>query len=592
MKAYFYGLLHSQSEGWSWEVSLHPGTDQKNWSELYGASCRIVEIRPFLSFGQAMELREYLRTQGAFTDLDWVIGVAQEFVSVRFAGSLKLEARDVGSIVGKGDEPVYGQWGVLQGKALLFEEVQALLASRGWSWNKEQILAWLQQGYLKGALRYSHGVVGRWEQRGWLRRKRWTYRCNRCGNGQLYWADCPSCGKECPYCEACLTMGRSRYCGVLILGGEEARSGKFAETALERHLEPWGLSDAQATASLDGLRFLARDSSVQSNNRFLIWAVTGAGKTEMIFPLVDYILARQGRVLIATPRKDVVLELDPRLRRAFPCASVVTLYGGSAQKWEQGSITLATTHQLLRFQEAFDLVIIDEIDAFPYHNNPMLEYAASKACKSSGSYILLSATPPSKLKKAANSGKLLNTRVPVRYHRNPLPVPMQIDIPRLSKLIAVGVVPVNLRKRLSESIDRGAQIFVFVPRIKWVDPFVSLLGRLFPGIKIDGTSSKDEVRSEKVLKFRGGEIRILVTTTILERGVTVPKSDVFIIGAEDELFDEAALVQMAGRAGRSKDDPVGRVVFAGSERTRAQVQAVKEIKQMNKIAKKRGYLIQ
>jgi competence protein ComFA len=93
-----------------------------------------------------------------------------------------------------------------------------------------------------------------------------------------------------------------------------------------------------------------------------------------------------------------------------------------------------------------------------------------------------------------------------------------------------------------------------------------------------------------VMAFRNREIRLLVTTTILERGVTVPKSDVFILDADSELFDEAALIQMAGRAGRSKDDPAGRVVFAAPQWTRSQSLAVRQIKAMNRIARKGGYL--
>ncbi len=131
---------------------------------------------------------------------------------------------------------------------------------------------------------------------------------------------------------------------------------------------------------------------------------------------------------------------------------------------------------------------------------------------------------------------------------------------------------------------------MFVSRIWHIKPFVTLLRGKFPALSIEGTSSQDEERSNKVLAFRSGEIRILVTTTILERGVTVPKSDVYILDADSELFDEASLVQMAGRAGRSKDDPNGIVVFASPEWTSAQRAAVKQIKSMNKIAIKSGFL--
>ncbi|MBW7462117.1 DNA/RNA helicase, partial [Paenibacillus sepulcri] len=124
-------------------------------------------------------------------------------------------------------------------------------------------------------------------------------------------------------------------------------------------------------------------------------------KTEMIFPLIEACLQQGGRALIATPRRDVVLELDPRLRKAFPGTTVVTLYGGSTQRWEYGELTIATTHQLFRFRHAFDLVVIDELDAFPYHNDPMLQYAAGHVCKPGGTTVLLSATPPAQLRRAA-----------------------------------------------------------------------------------------------------------------------------------------------------------------------------------------------
>ena len=63
----------------------------------------------------------------------------------------------------------------------------------------------------------------------------------------------------------------------------------------------------------------------------------------------------------------------------------------------------------------------------------------------------------------------------------------------------------------------------------------------------------------------------------------MPKSDVFIMDADSKLFDEAALLQMAGRAGRSKDDPAGKVYFAAKEITQSQKEAIRQIRQMNRI---------
>jgi competence protein ComFA len=261
-----------------------------------------------------------------------------------------------------------------------------------------------------------------------------------------------------------------------------------------------------------------------------------------------------------------------------------------------GSITLATTHQLLRCHEAFDLVLIDELDAFPYHNNPMLLYAAAKSRKPDGVTVLLSATPPPDLQRQAAYNRLPHARVPVRFHRHPLPVPIRVAANTLPYWLHKEAIPKRVLALIKHSVDRGAQLFVFVPYISDVEGLVklfrdsaSLLG--LPLEAVEGTSSKDPARSDKVIAFRNRTIRLLVTTTILERGVTVPKSDVFVLSADNPQFDSAALVQMAGRAGRSADDPYGYVYFAGKEMTISQRDAIRQIRRMNTIAKRKGYLL-
>nr|WP_245583128.1 helicase-related protein [Paenibacillus daejeonensis] len=392
-------------------------------------------------------------------------------------------------------------------------------------------------------------------------------------------------------------MGKARECELLVRGGlAQRKRGTSAgpEAALAERLQRWGLSPAQQAAAGQALRYIEQAPPAAGwgpERAFLLWAVTGAGKTEMIFPLIDSVLQRGGRALVATPRRDVVLELDPRIRRAFPEASVVTLYGGSEQRWEQGQITLATTHQLMRFDSAFDLVVVDEIDAYPFHGDEMLYYAAGKVRAPQGVQVLLSATPPGPLRRAARSGRLAHASVPVRYHRHPLPVPQLLRIPSVVELIKRRMIPAPLKRVMETSLTRGAQLFVFIQQIRHIEPLVALLTQVFPGTVIEGTSSQDPDRTARVMRFRSCEIRLLVTTTILERGVTVPRSDVIILDADGKLFDDASLIQMAGRAGRSGDDPRGRVVFCSPARNRAQASAVRQIRYMNRIAKRRGYLL-
>ncbi|WP_338026217.1 DEAD/DEAH box helicase [Cohnella algarum] len=479
--------------------------------------------------------------------------------------------------------------------------------------------------------------------------RRAKLRCRRCGSGEerMRRTACASCGSAaCAVCEACIAMGRSRECGLLVLGlprraereqpsasvsgrplpadgRPRSLSGSTDFSVFSRpvdgeraplFVDRWGLSPAQLRASEAAVRFLRGDgpgeplnslnrllprafrrSNRTQSRRFLLWAVTGAGKTEMIFPLLQEVLDRGGRTLVATPRRDVVLELAPRLAKAFPDVGLAVLYGGSEDRWTNAPLTLATTHQLLRFQEAFDLVLVDELDAFPYHNDPMLHYAAEKARRADGSTVFLSATPPASMQREVKRGGLPCARVPVRFHRHPLPVPVRLNVPPIYKWIGRGQVPASLKRLADESVRRGAQLFVFVPYIRHVDPVVSLLRRhagewgIAPEA-IGGTSSKDAERSGKVTEFRNRSFRVLVTTTILERGVTVPRSDVCILDAHHAMFDEAALVQMAGRAGRSGEDPKGRVYFCSAYATRSQHRAESQIQAMNRLARKLGYI--
>lgn len=339
------------------------------------------------------------------------------------------------------------------------------------------------------------------------------------------------------------------------------------------------------------LQLKGKSSQSELASQFLLWAVTGAGKTEMIFPLVAYMIALGGRVLLATPRRDVVLELSPRLKKAFPELSIVTLYGGSEERWQHGQLVLATTHQLMRFQHAFDLVIIDELDAFPYHGDERLYRVAAQARTLQGVTILLSATPPSYLQQRLTKGHLAHVKLPVRYHRHPLPVPVRLKAPLITEQLHQWSIPPKLLHAITQSLDEDAQIFMFLQRIAHTEPYAKLLRGLFPHVNIQATSSQDSERSGKVMAFRQRDIRILVTTTILERGVTVPRSHVYICDAEDKLFDEASLVQMAGRAGRSGDAPNGAVYFLSQQWSSAQKQAIKQIEDMNKLALQQGYLL-
>ncbi len=106
-----------------------------------------------------------------------------------------------------------------------------------------------------------------------------------------------------------------------------------------------------------------------------------------------------GRVAICTPRVDVCNELFLRYRYVFPEEKITLLHGNTATAYTFTSFVICTIHQLYRFYRSFDLIVIDEIDAFPYNGDAGLAHAVQTAIRSNGRFIYLSATPDEKLLK-------------------------------------------------------------------------------------------------------------------------------------------------------------------------------------------------
>lgn len=407
--------------------------------------------------------------------------------------------------------------------------------------------------------------------------------CKRCGTSEpKQQVPCPcSCGEKCFYCAACLNMGKVKKCSIFYSLPEINQFSQFSKDCLQ-----WKgvLSLEQARASHDIV------TTVLEKKTRLIWAVAGSGKTEMIFQGIAETLVRKGRVCIASPRIDVCLELAPRIQAAFPEVPQILLYGDSPESYQYTPLVIATTHQLLRFREAFDLLIIDEVDSFPFHNDAMLHFGAEKSRKKDGALLYLTATPPSELLNQVKNNSLMATILPARYHGYPLPEATCIWLGDWRQDILTKQKRAKFLKILEKEFTINRHFLLFLPHIGLMEILEEWLHVLYPHKKFTSVSAQDPDRVEKVKQMRNEEFDFLMTTTILERGVTFRDIDVFVLGAEDSIFNEASLVQIAGRAGRHKDFPTGKVWYGHFGYTKAMKKAVQQIKYMNQEARKRGLL--
>ena len=322
--------------------------------------------------------------------------------------------------------------------------------------------------------------------------------------------------------------------------------------------------------------------AVDKKEATLVHAVTGAGKTEMIYQVVAKVINQGGAVCLASPRIDVCLELHKRLQNDFACE--IALLHGESDPYFRTPLVVATTHQLLKFYQAFDLLIVDEVDAFPYVDNPVLYHAVNNCVKETGLRIFLTATSTDELDKKVKQGELKRLSLPRRFHGNPLIVPKPIWLSNFNKYIEKNGLPPKLKFYIEKQRKTAYPLLIFASEIKKGEKLKEILQEKFPNEKIGFVSSITEDRLEQVQAFRDGELTILISTTILERGVTFPRVDVFVVEANHQLFTKSSLVQIGGRVGRSMDRPTGELIFFHDGLNQYIKKAIKEIKQMNQEA--------
>ena len=395
--------------------------------------------------------------------------------------------------------------------------------------------------------------------------------------GQL---SCQRCGSQLQedwhlpvgafYCRECLIMKRIRSDQELYYFPQE----RFPEQDVLK----WSgqLTPFQERVSQGLLQ------AVEKREATLVHAVTGAGKTEMIYQVVAKVINQGGAVCLASPRIDVCLELHKRLQNDFACE--IALLHGDSDPYFRTPLVVATTHQLLKFYQAFDLLIVDEVDAFPYVDNPVLYHAVNNCVKETGLRIFLTATSTDELDRKVKQGELKRLSLPRRFHGNPLIVPKPIWLSHFNRYLEKNGLPPKLKLYIEKQRKTAYPLLIFASEIKKGEKLKEILQEKFPNEKIGFVSSITEDRLEQVQAFRDGKLSILISTTILERGVTFPRVDVFVVEANHQLFTKSSLVQIGGRVGRSMDRPTGELIFFHDGLNQSIKRAIKEIKQMNQEA--------
>ncbi|MGX0445962.1 competence protein ComFA [Staphylococcus epidermidis] len=372
--------------------------------------------------------------------------------------------------------------------------------------------------------------------------------------------------KTITYCRRCIQLGRmDSITDICIVKS-------FQKATKANYQLPFELSKQQQYASE------AIIQAIKNNNDLLLYAVTGAGKTEMMFEGIRIARQMGHNIAIVSPRVDVIIEISHRIKDAFIDERIDVLHQSSRQQYN-GHFVIATIHQLLRFKQHFDTVFVDEVDAFPLSMDLQLSNAIQLASKLNHSHIFMTATPPRHFLKQFPPEKII--KLPARFHRHPLPIPkfkyFKLKSTRKQNLL------LNLFRN---QINQQRFTLVFFNNIE-------IMNKTYQQYKMDIADlicvhSEDDLRFEKIEDLRRGQYKIVFTTTILERGFTMTHLDVVVVDAGS--FQQEALIQIAGRVGRKQQSPSGLVLFLHEGVTLSMVLAKRNIISMNRLAIKRGWV--
>lgn len=355
------------------------------------------------------------------------------------------------------------------------------------------------------------------------------------------------------YCRQCISFQR-----VFIDEKRQTRRKEYPKEDSHYHLD-FELSKAQQKISDQLIQ------NYQNHLDSLVLAVCGSGKTEIVFGLIEYALSLGDRVCFCIPRKELVKELYQRMKTAFSEVEIGLLYGGHIEN-PQAQFVICTMHQLYRFENdvGFHLMIADEVDAFPFYQNKVLNEIFHQCCLQN--YVKMSAT--FSLDKVHHEELLIMNR---RYHGYDLPVPKAIYSPQFLQKYILKYLLQSMKKKT----------IVYVPTIAHVEQLVSFLKKF---LHVAGVSSLCLNNQQTVEKLKQGQLDVIVSTTLLERGMTIEDVQVIVYEGQHALFDERTLIQMAGRVGRKPQHPDGKVYILTTERTKGITKCIQTIKRLNQMS--------
>jgi len=330
-------------------------------------------------------------------------------------------------------------------------------------------------------------------------------------------------------------------------------------TALKRVL-PFHPTQAQKRV----LKDIADDMAQNSPMRRLLQGDVGSGKTIVAFEAATVAMENGYQVAMMAPTEILATQHYLSARRILePAGYRVVLLTGSLEAEHKRAILghlerghaqmVIGTHALLQDKVEFErlgLVIVDEQHRFGVMQRMKLMRKNSEV---QPDVLVMTATPIPRTLALTLYGDL---DVSVIDELPPGRTPVSTKVVSDER---AGEVWEFVRK----TVSGGQQAYVVYPVIEEnekdtglkaaIKMYDELRKKVFPELKLGllhGRMSADE-KDEMMRRFKGGEVHILVATTVIEVGVDVANASVMVI-EHAERFGLSQMHQLRGRIGRGK----------------------------------------
>jgi transcription-repair coupling factor (superfamily II helicase) len=302
----------------------------------------------------------------------------------------------------------------------------------------------------------------------------------------------------------------------------------------------------QAIAIADVKRDMERP---QPMDRLLCGDV-GYGKTEVAMRAAFKAVTDSKQVVVLAPTTVLAFQHYETFRRrfaAFPVNIAMVSRFCTPREMkealagvEAGKVDIVIgTHRLLSRDVKFHdlgLLVVDEEQRFGVAHKERL-----KELKHNVDVLTLSATP---IPRTLNMSLVGLRDMSV------------IETPPKDRLaIQTVVAPFGeslVRRAIEEELARDGQVFLVHNRVETIYSLAALVQQLVPKARVVvGHGQMDDKELESVmLKFVRDEADVLVSTTIIENGLDIPRANTILINRADR-FGLSELYQLRGRVGRS-----------------------------------------